>query len=137
MSEGGQPNEEELRAAQEELRRVRVDQVVVEAAVSVLNVAVLKSGLVPGSEADRDLDQVRVGIEAVRGLMPVVEQLAPDQAAPIREALSQLQMAYVRATSEPSPDAEAPPAPEEKAPGEGEAGPGPAQKSGRLWVPGQ
>jgi hypothetical protein len=136
-AEGGAPSEEQLRAAQEELRRVRVDQVVVEAAVSVLNVAVLKSGLVPGSEGDRDLEQVRVGIEAVRGLMPVVEQAAPEQAGPIRDALSQLQMAYVRATSEPSPGAESPPAPAEQQPGAGEQGPGPAQKSGRLWVPGQ
>jgi hypothetical protein len=137
MSDAGSPSEEELRAAQEELRRVRVDQVVVEAAVSVLNVAVLRSGLVPGSEGERDLAQVRVGIEAVRGLMPVVEEVSPEQAGPIRDALSQLQMAYVRASSESSSDAEEPPAPEEKAPGEGEAGPGPAQKSGRLWVPGQ
>jgi hypothetical protein len=138
--QGREPTEEEMRAAlTEELRRVRVEQVVTEAAVSVLNVAVLRSGLVPGSEGERDLEQVRVGIEAVRGLMPVVEQVAPEQAGPIREALSQLQMAYVRAAgaSEPSPDAEAPPAPAEQQPGEGEQGPGPAQQSGRLWVPGQ
>lgn len=67
-AEGGPPSEEEMRAPlQEELRRVKVDQVVVEAAVSVLNVAVLRSGLVPGAEEERDLEQVRVGIEAVRG----------------------------------------------------------------------
>lgn len=128
-------SEEQARAQlQEELRRVKVDQVVVEAAVSVLNVAVLRSGLVPGSEADQDLGQVRVGIEAVRALMPVVEEVAPEQAGPIREALSQLQMAYVRASS---PGEAEPPAPAEQQPGEGEQGPGPAQKSGRLWVPGQ
>jgi hypothetical protein len=131
-----EPEEQARAQLQEELRRVTVDQVVVEAAVSVLNVAVLKSGLVPGSEADQDLDQVRVGIEAVRGLMPVVEQVAPEQAGPIRDALSQLQMAYVRASSEPGSDAESPPTPAEQPPGE-EQGPGPAQSSGRLWVPGQ
>jgi hypothetical protein len=136
MSE--QPSEEQLRAAQEELRRVRVDQVVVEAAVSVLNVAVLKSGLVPGSEGERDLEQVRVGIEAVRGLMPVVESVAPEQAGPIRDALSQLQMAYVRAIGgEDRSEAAPAPEPAEQQPGEGEQGPGPAQRSGRLWVPGQ
>lgn len=136
-----EPTEEEMRAAlAEELRRVRVEQVVTEAAVSVLNVAVLRSGLVPGSEGERDLEQVRVGIEAVRGLMPVVEQVAgAEQAKAIRDALSQLQMAYVKATSapSPSPDAETPPASAEQQPGEGEQAPGPAQKSGRLWVPGQ
>jgi hypothetical protein len=138
--EGPPPTEEEMRAAlQEELRRVRIEQVVTEAAVSVLNVAVLRSGLVPGSEGERDLDQVRVGIEAVRGLMPVVEQVAPEQARAIREALSQLQMAYVKASSgaAPSSGEDEPPAPAEQQPGEGEQGPGPAQQSGRLWVPGQ
>jgi hypothetical protein len=136
-----QPTEEEMRAAlEEELKRVRVEQVVTEATVSILNVAVLRAGLVPGSEGEQDLAQTRMGIEAVRALLPLVEQaLGAEQARPIRDALSQLQMAYVRAVSdEPSADApDAPPAPEQQ-PGEQPAeGAGPAQRSGRLWVPGQ
>jgi hypothetical protein len=141
-TESQQPTEEEMRAAlEEELRRVRVEQVVTEATVSILNVAVLRAGLVPGSEGERDLDQTRVGIEAVRALLPLVEQaLGAEQARPIRDALSQLQMAYVRAVgSEPSPDAaDRRPAPEQQTSREEPAeGPGPAQRSGRLWVPGQ
>ena len=131
-----QPTEEEMRAAlEEELKRVRVEQVVTEATVSILNVAVLRAGLVPGSEGERDLDQTRMGIEAVRALLPLVEQaLGGEQARPIRDALSQLQMAYVQAVSADAP--ESPPAPEatREQPAEG---PGPAQRSGRLWVPGQ
>jgi hypothetical protein len=55
----------------------------------------------------------------------------------VREALSRLQMVYVQQTG-----AEAPPAGEEAPPGAAEQppaeeGPGPAQSSGRLWVPGQ
>jgi len=137
-----EPTEEEMRAAlEEELKRVRVEQVVTEATVSILNVAVLRAGLVPGSEGERDLGQTRMGIEAVRALLPLVEQaLGSEQARPIRDALSQLQMAYVQAVgggAEPSADAPAaPPAPEasREQPSEG---PGPAQRSGRLWVPGQ
>lgn len=134
-----QPTEEEMRAAlEDELKRVRVEQVVTEATVSILNVAVLRAGLVPGSEGERDLGQTRMGIEAVRALLPLVEQaLGAEQARPIRDALSQLQLAYVRATGEPGSDApDAPPAPEASGEPEGEA-PGPAQRSGRLWVPGQ
>ena len=91
-----------MRAAlEEELKRVRVEQVVTEATVSILNVAVLRAGLVPGSEGEQDLGQTRMGIEAVRALMPLVEQaLGAEQARPIRDALSQLQMAYVRAVGE-------------------------------------
>jgi len=133
----GQPSEEEMRAAlEEELRQVRVEQVVTEATVSILNVAVLRAGLVPGSEGDRDLDQTRMGIEAVRALLPLVEQtLGAEQTRPIRDALSQLQMAYVQAVSTDAPGA--PPAPEAAREEQPAEGPGPAQRSGRLWVPGQ
>ncbi|HEU4701459.1 MAG TPA: DUF1844 domain-containing protein [Conexibacter sp.] len=137
---GRPPTEEEMRAAlEEELKRVRVEQVVTEATVSILNVAVLRAGLVPGSEGEQDLAQTRMGIEAVRALLPLVEQaLGAEQARPIRDALTQLQMAYVRAVSAAEPGAEAPGAPPtpdaREQPGEG---PGPAQRSGRLWVPGQ
>jgi hypothetical protein len=133
-----QPTEAEMRAAlEEELKRVRVEQVVTEATVSILNVAVLRAGLVPGSEGEQDLAQTRMGIEAVRALLPLVEQaLGAEQARPIRDALSQLQMAYVRAASADAPDA--PAAAEQPASSEQPAeGAGPAQRSGRLWVPGQ
>jgi len=139
---GREPTEEEMRAAlEEELKRVRVEQVVTEATVSILNVAVLRAGLVPGSEGEQDLAQTRLGIEAVRALLPLVEQvLGAEQTRPIRDALAQLQMAYVRAVGEAESGAdaaEAPPAAEQQ-PGEQPAeGAGPAQRSGRLWVPGQ
>ncbi|HKG04216.1 MAG TPA: DUF1844 domain-containing protein [Conexibacter sp.] len=136
-----EPTEEEMRAAlEEELKRVRVEQVVTEATVSILNVAVLRAGLVPGSEGEQDLGQTRMGIEAVRALMPLVEQaLGAEQARPIRDALSQLQMAYVRAVGDSGADApDRPAAPEQQASSEHPAeGTGPAQRSGRLWVPGQ
>jgi hypothetical protein len=136
-----QPTEEEMRAAlEEELKRVRVEQVVTEATVSILNVAVLRAGLVPGSEGERDLGQTRMGIEAVRALLPLVEQaLGAQDARPIRDALSQLQMAYVQAVGGTEPGAGAPDAPPtpEASREQPDGGSGPAQRSGRLWVPGQ
>lgn len=137
-----QPTEDEMRAAlEEELKRVRVEQVITEATVSILNVAVLRSGLVPGSEGEKDLGQVRLGIEAVRSLLPLVElAVGAEQSKPIRDALSQLQMAYVREQQgEGAPGGEGgepAPAPEQPQSPEGGAA-GPAQQSGRLWVPGQ
>ena len=55
-----------------------------------------RTGLAPGTEDERDLGQVRLAIEAVRALLPLIEQSAPDQVGPIRDALSQLQLAFVR-----------------------------------------
>jgi hypothetical protein len=97
MSTGDQPTEEELRAAYEaEIKKIRVEQILLDQVVSLVNLGMRRTGLSPGTEDERDLGQVRLSIEAVRALLPVIEQAAPPQAAPIRDALSQLQMAFVR-----------------------------------------
>jgi hypothetical protein len=160
MSATDQPSEEEMRAAYEaELKQIRVEQILFEQVVTLINLGMRKTGMAPGTEDERDLDQVRVAIDGVRALTPLLEQAAPEQVQPIRDALSQLQIAYVRLGGGPAgargPDdtapAAAPPAPGAtppapgSAPGQppppaapaepGEAGP--AQRSGRLWIPGQ
>jgi hypothetical protein len=134
---GRQPTEEELRAAYEaELKRLTVDDVVVQTVVSLVNLGGRKAGLAPGTEDERDLGQVRTAIESVRALLPLVEaQLGPD-AGRIREALSQLQMAYAQLSRESGEPAAEGAEPAEQ-PAEQPPGPGPAQSSGRLWVPGQ
>jgi hypothetical protein len=131
------PTEEELRAAYEaQLKQIRVDDVIVQTVVSLVNLGGRKAGLAPGTEDERDLQQVRQAIEGVRALLPLVEaELGPD-ADRIREALSQLQMVYAQSVGQGEPpaggggDQEPPASPK---PGE----PGPAQSSGRLWIPGQ
>jgi hypothetical protein len=135
-----QPTEEELRAMYEqELKRVRVEDVLVQTIVSLINLAGRKAGLAPGTEDERDLEQVRMAIEAVRGLLPQVEPVLGPDAPKIRDALSQLQMAYAQQSgAEPAAPTEG--APTEGAgaePPEKPGGPGPAQSSGKLWVPGQ
>jgi hypothetical protein len=138
----GQPNmsEEELRARlEEELKRITVRDVLLQTVVSLVNLAGQRLGLVEGSREMRDLDQVRMAIEAVRALLPLLEEENPEQVGPIRDALSQLQMAYAR-------EAGAPPGGEpgggpggETGPGGGAerpppAGPRPGAPGG-LWVP--
>ena len=154
----GQPSEEELRAAYEaELERITTGEVIMQTAVSLLNLGARRLRPAeggPGAGGRRDLEQVRDAIDGVRGLMGVLERRYPRELAPLREALSQLQLAYAR-------EAQASPAPEGAAsaqaggaagaPGQSEPqqsgvkegdeeagrGPGPAESSGRLWVPGR
>jgi hypothetical protein len=151
---GEQPTEEELRAAyEEEIKKIRVEQVLLEHVVTLINLGMRRTGLAPGTESERDQTQVRLAIEAVRATMPLIEQIAPQQVKPIRDALSQLQLAFVRiggqadapdatpqSSGEPPPPAgagpQAPPPPPAE-PGSPEEGAGPAQRSGRLWIPGQ
>lgn len=149
IQEAREPSEEELRAAYEaQIKQLRVEQLVLENVVTLANLGMRRTGLAPGTADERDPKQVRLAIESIRALLPLVEQTAPSQAGAIRDALSQLQLAFVRIGGKPAP---APPEPETGgAPpgGEGPAGaeppptpkrdePGPAQRSGRLWVPGQ
>ena len=187
-TEGPEPTEAELKAAYEaEIKKIRVEHVLLEHIVTLVNLGMRRTGLMPGTESERDPAQVQLAIEAIRGLLPLVEQGSPAQAAPIRDALSQLQLAFVRIGGQgahaagapgaapgpgagPGPDAssgpDAAPGPDassgpDAAPGPdpapGPAGapapaagpapseppppkpgePGPAQRSGRLWVPGQ
>jgi len=151
----GQPSEEELRAAYEaEMSRISSADMILQAAVSLLNIGGYRlqspaaGGEQPASEV-RDLEQVRDAIDGARALLPILERRLPNEIRPLRDALSQLQMAYAReaGTSTPADQtgaqgAQAPPAAGPKPDGSPAAepkpqGPGPAESSGRLWVPGR
>src|SRR5438067_12158015 len=97
--QGREPTEEEMRAALEaEMKRIKVDDIVLQTVVSLINLGGRRAGLAPGTEAERDLDQVHTAIEAVRALLPLLEH-DPEVAkelGPIRDAVSQLQMAYAQ-----------------------------------------
>jgi hypothetical protein len=140
-------SEEQLRQIEAEMELITVDDVLLQTLVTLLNLAARKAGLAtpPGtpspSAPQPDLEQMRQAIEGARALLPLVEQRHADQLGPVRDTLSQLQIAYSqlaqaggtppRGGGEPPEGGEEPPAPK---PGEG---PGPAQQSGRLWIPGQ
>jgi hypothetical protein len=143
-TEDRQPSEEELRAAlEEEMRRVTVDDVLLQAAVSLVNLGGRKAGLAPGTEGERDPAQVQTAVDAVSALLPILEAHGREEVKPIRDALAQLQLAYTKlagagAASGESPPPEpggAPPAPGEAEPAKDQ--PDSPPSSGRLWVPGQ
>jgi hypothetical protein len=136
-----QMSEEELRAAyeqqlEEQLRTLRVEDVIVQTIVTLVNLGGRRAGLAPGTEDERDPEQLRLAIEGARALLGLIEsELGPDGAA-IRDALSQLQMAYAQLSGAGGggPEGGAPDSgTQEQQPG----GAGRAQSSGRLWVPGQ
>ena len=114
---------EMLRQMEEEMRRVRVQDVVTQSAVSILNLAARRIA----KEDERDLEQGRIGIEAVRALVDLLEA---EPQAEVRNALSQLQMMYAQESggSAPGPGGE----------GGGEPAPEPPQRPGSsgLWTPG-
>ena len=124
--------EEEMAAIEAEMQKVKVDDVLLQTIVSLLNLGARKAGLggPPGEAApEPDLDQVRQAVEGARALLPLVEPRHGEQLGPIRDALSRLQLFYAqRSGAQPAPTGEQP-KPEDP--------PGPPKSSGRLWVPGQ
>ena len=141
MSTPPEFSEEELAALEAEMDRISVDDVLLQTVVSLVNLGARKAGLGGPEGPPADLEQTRQAIEGARALLPLLEARHGDQLAQIRQALSQLQMAYVQQSQR----AGGPPAGDEgggeQAPESGQqqdtGGRGPAQQSGRLWIPGQ
>jgi hypothetical protein len=103
-----QPSEEEMRAAYEaELNRITSSELILQTAVSLLNIGGRRLGLAGESanraadssaaaDGGRDLEQVRDAIDGVNGLLPILERRMPRELGPLRDAASQLKMAYAR-----------------------------------------
>jgi hypothetical protein len=142
-SETAEPSEDELRAAwEEQLRLLTPADLIVQTVVSLINLAARRLGLDPGTEDERDLEQARDAIDGARALVPVLERREPaDTLAPLRDALSALQLQYARLAGpagggEPSSGGGSAPGPKAEPVGPEPDGAGPAQRSGRLWIPG-
>jgi hypothetical protein len=160
-----QPSEEKLRAAYEaELNRITSSEMILQTVVSLINIAGRRLGLArppadssagsPAAGSERDLEQVRDAIDGASALLPILERRMPRELGPLRDAIAQLQVAYAReaqsagsagSTASPRPSTEqAEPAAKKdgqekdgQEKGEQSPGPGPAEASGRLWVPGR
>lgn len=123
----GQPSEEELRRRlEEELSKLRVQDVLLQSVVSLINLTSRRIA----KQDERDLDQARVGIDAIRAL---VDLLDPQPAGQVRTALSELQMHYAKQSGEAP--AEAPGEGAEEKPGERQEQGAPRKPPGGLWTP--
>ena len=131
-----EPTDEELREAlEEQMRRISVDDVLVQTAVTLINLGGRRLGL-PGPEGPpkegRDLGQAKKAIDAARALLPL---LPNETQPPIRDALSQLQIAFAReaqGAGEPPPGAAPPPRPPDgKNAEEAER----AKARSKIWTP--
>jgi hypothetical protein len=123
----GQMTEEEARAQlEEEIRKVRVEDVILQSVVSILNLSARRIA----KDDERDLDQAKAGIDAARAL---VDQVKPEAQGQLRQAISELQVLYAKHAGEDS-------APDGGGKDGGESGesPGPERPKGDsgLWTPG-
>ena len=124
---GQQPTDEELRAAlEEQMRQIRVEDVILQTTATLINLAGRRLGLA-GEPDEKDVEQARLAIDGARALAAMCP---PEQEAPVKEALSQLQIAYVRETQGTEQAGEEPaekPSPEDEER---------AKARSKIWTPG-
>jgi hypothetical protein len=119
-SQGQEPTEEQLLEA---LRRVKVEDVLFQTVATLVNLAGQKL-TVPEA---KDAEEARRAIDAARALLPLLPE---EELGPVRDALSQVQMLYVRETG--APDAPAPEAGAEEPQGGADER---AKARAKIWTP--
>lgn len=121
-----QPSEDELRAQYEEqIRQVRVQDLVLQSAVSILQLSARRIA----KEDEKDLDQARIGIDAANAMIDHV----PEEAQPeLRQAVSELKMLF----AQHSAGANEAPGEDGGDAAEGAPKPPPKSKGPGLWTPG-
>lgn len=104
-----QQDQEQARLAEElaeELRKLRVEDVLVNTLMTVSSIGYRRLGATEDTREDRDLEQTRLAIDTMRALTPVLEAFLPAELVrDFNSSVANLQLAYVEAAREASPGA--------------------------------
>lgn len=109
--QGPEPSEEEMRAAlEEQMRNIRAGDVILQTTATLINLGARRLGLAaePGTDPSGEIDlaDAKLAIDGARALAPLCPA---EQGEPIKQALSQLQMAYAQRTGGGAAAGESPP----------------------------
>lgn len=135
--EAGPPplTDAEREMLEQQMKEIRVEDLLTQTVASVLNLSARR--IVKDDEVD--LDQARIGIEAVRA---IVGLLPAEVGEAIREPLSQVQMLYAQRSGESGQAGEGESqgpgeeAPTPQGPSAADQGPAAGQGPSKLWTPG-
>ena len=134
-------SDEEIAAIEAEMERLKVDDVLLQTLVTLINLGARKAGLAtpPGEQGPKaDLEQTKQAIDGARALIALLEPRHGQELGQIKAALSQLQMAYARLAGEagtvPPPGGGSAPTGADKPPPRPDQGPA-RPRDGGLWVP--
>jgi Domain of unknown function (DUF1844) len=130
---------DQLEQLREQLASVAAGDVVAEAALSLIALAYVRLGIPPEQHARfRDLDQARLLVDALGGLLSATEGRLGAPEAGLRDALANLRMAYAEVAAHLEAHPEEAAAPEqEPAPAAQPEDSGILRPPSGLWVPGQ
>jgi len=94
--------EQLARELAEELRQLRVEDILLNALMTVSAVGYRSLGASDETREKRDLDQVRLAIETMLALTPLLERVVPaDLIRDFQASVANLQLAYAKAAGQP------------------------------------
>jgi hypothetical protein len=94
--ESARPEEEMLRQLEEELKKVKVSDLLVQTLYTVSSLGYSRLGT-----ETRDLDQAKLAIETMRALVPVLEGSVPAEVvSDFSQITANMQLAYAKAVAD-------------------------------------
>lgn len=95
-------NEEELaRELAEELRRLKIEDVLIQTLITISSIGYRRLGLTEETKDDRDLQQAKLAIDTMTALTPVLENVVPEELLQdFNQSVASLQLAYAKAVGE-------------------------------------
>jgi len=95
-------NEEELaRELAEELRRLKIEDVLIQTLITISSIGYRRLGLTEETKDDRDLQQAKLAIDTMAALTPVLENVVPEELLQdFNQSVASLQLAYAKAVGE-------------------------------------
>ena len=98
MSESGPTDDELVQQLEEELKKLKVSDLLLQTLYTVSSLGYRKL-----SAEDRDLDQARLAIDTLRALLPVLEtELGEEAVRDFKQVTANLQLAYADAAMGPN-----------------------------------
>ena len=100
-------DEELARQLAEELKKLRVEDVVIQSLVQISSIGYRRLGLTEETRADRDLQQAKLAIDTMTALTPVLENVVPEELIrDFNQSVATLQLAYAQAAAGEGADGE-------------------------------
>ena len=97
--------DEVARELAEELRNLRVEEILIGTLIQVSQIGYRRLGLTAETAADRDLEQTKLAIDTMSALTPVLEQVVPAELIrDFNQSVANLKLAYAKAASENEAD---------------------------------
>ena len=91
----------------EQLRKLRVEDVLVNTLIQVSSIGYRRLGLTEDTHEERDLGQSRLAIDTMSALVPVLEGFLPKEiVSGFQDQVANLQLAYAKAAAETEAGAE-------------------------------